>query len=82
MTFKLIELSETKAYKVEAIKMEDGSKFLSVRQMYATKADPGNFKPGRQGMTLPWGDEGLNVLREAGKLMKDPETKFKKLKKE
>lgn len=50
---KLIKVSDTKAYRIEAIRMEKGGeKLISIRQMYATKKDP-TLKPGYQGMTIP-----------------------------
>lgn len=76
MTKKLIELTESSAIHIEAIKIKD-AKMLSIRKMYKTKKDK-DWKPARQGMTLPW-DEAEKVLKKALKLVRDPETKFKKI---
>lgn len=77
MTKKLIEVSETSAINIEAIKMENGTKHLSIRKMYKTKKDP-DWKPAAQGMTLQW-DISEKFLKKALKLVRDPETKFKKI---
>lgn len=76
MTKKLIELTESSAINIEAIKVGD-AKMLSIRKMYKTKKDP-NWKPARQGLTIPF-DEAERVLKKALKLVRDPETKFKKI---
>lgn len=47
---KKITVSPTKAYRVEGLLIK-GEKYVSVRQLYATKKDP-EFKIGRQGITF------------------------------
>lgn len=71
-----IKISDTKAFNIELIRMEKkgqkkGPVFLSIRQMYKTKKDP-EWKPGRQGMTLPIEDgEARRVLKAMVKVLKN-----------
>jgi len=48
---KLIKISATKALRMEGVEIAD-ARFVSIRQMYATKKDP-SFKHGRQGINIP-----------------------------
>jgi hypothetical protein len=77
MTKKIIELTPSAAIQIEAIKMADGNKYLSLRKMFKRKKDT-EWQVGHQGMTLPW-DESEEILKKALKLIFDPETKFRKL---
>lgn len=74
---KLIKLSPTKAYQLEAIDME-GNKCVSIRQMYAKKSEPDNWLPGRSGLSLPW-EYAMEILKSAAEVRKDPHVKFKKI---
>lgn len=47
-----VKISDTKAYQIEGI-TANGVPMVSIRQLYATRKDPGNFKLGRQGVTIP-----------------------------
>lgn len=72
---KLIRVSATKAFRIEAIQVGD-VQGISVRQMYATRTDP-KFKPARQGMFLPIEDDvAVRVLRAAGKMAVSEDTEF------
>lgn len=51
MTAKVIKVSSSKGYRIEAIEIK-GQKMISIRQLYATKNDP-ELKPAKQGITLP-----------------------------
>lgn len=62
---KLIKVSDTKAFRVEGIKI-GGKKMVSIRQMYATKKDP-KFKPARQGVTLALEDKVVQRVFNAVK---------------
>lgn len=70
---KLIRVSDTKGYRIEAIEI-DGNQMISLRQMYATKKDP-KLKPGRQGLTIPL-DKAEQLARIIKKLATDPDTEF------
>lgn len=53
---KLIKVSDSKAYRVSLIRMEEDKEkkvYLSIRQMYRTKKEPDDWKPGYQGLTFP-----------------------------
>jgi hypothetical protein len=80
---KIVKVSETKAYKIEAIEIE-GKKMISIRQLYQTKKDP-NWKAGRNGITIPYDEEGaipLKVIRVIKKMVEDPDLEFTKIKME
>lgn len=68
----LIKTSDTKAYLVEGIEL-GGQELVSIRQMYATRKDP-NFKPARQGVTIPRKD-ALKVAKALRALYKDGDFK-------
>jgi hypothetical protein len=72
---KLIKVSPTKAFRVEAVQVGE-VQGISIRQMYATQKDP-KYKPARQGMFLPIEDSvAERVLRTAGKMAVNPDTEF------
>lgn len=78
---KLIRVSDTKAYRVSIIQMgpnvkgeEKKPKYLSVRQMYCTQKDPGNWKPSYSGMTIPL-DICTRIIKAMISVFKDPEQK-------
>ena len=48
---KLIRVSDTKAYRMEGVEIK-GERYVSIRQMYATKKDPA-LKPSRNGINIP-----------------------------
>jgi hypothetical protein len=48
---KLIRVSDTKAYRTEGVEIK-GDRFVSIRQLYATKKDP-SWKPSRNGVNIP-----------------------------
>jgi Transcriptional Coactivator p15 (PC4) len=48
---KLIKVSPTKAYRMEGVEIK-GERYVSIRQMYATKNDP-QYKHGKQGLNIP-----------------------------
>lgn len=70
---KLVKVSATKAYRIEAIEIGD-AQMISVRQMYATKKDP-KLKPGRQGITIPL-EQAVRVAKWIKQLATDPNTEF------
>lgn len=77
---KLIKISDTKAYRISVIQMGANvkgeakkPKFLSIRQMYATKKDP-TFKHGRQGVTINM-DDTQRVIKAMIAVFKDTDTK-------
>ena len=75
-----IEISATKAFRIELIRMEaKGPVFLSIRQFYATKKDP-EFKPGRQGMTFPIAEgEAKRIIKGMIKTLKNENQRKPKL---
>lgn len=80
---KIVKVSETKAYKVEAIEIE-GKQMISIRQLYQTKKDP-NWKVGRNGITIPYYEGGaipLKLIRVIKKMVEDPDLDFTKIKME
>jgi hypothetical protein len=70
---KLVKVSPTKAYRIEAIQIDD-NQMISIRQMYATKKDP-KLKPGRQGLTIPL-EQAERVAKWIKQLATDPNTEF------
>jgi len=79
---KRIKVSDTKAYRIEAIEI-NGVQGISIRQMYANKAAPNEWKPTRSGMFLPLADDlAVRILRTAGKMATSPDTEFTVLERE
>jgi hypothetical protein len=76
----LIKISETKAYRIELIRMEKkGPVFLSIRQLYKTKKDA-DWRPGRNGLNLPVPDgEAKRVIKGLIKTLKNEDQKKPKL---
>ena len=72
----LVKISDTKAYRVELVRMEKkGPIFLSIRQLYQTKKNPG-WKPGRNGLMLPIAEvdgksEARRVIKALVKTLKN-----------
>ncbi len=80
---KLVKLSANKAYRVSIIQMgrnvkgeERKPKLLSIRQMYTTKKEPDEWKPGRGGITIPMGGFGKRIIRAIIAVFKDPDQKI------
>lgn len=73
----IVEVSENKAYRIESIKIKD-KKYVSVRQMYKTRKEPDNWKPGRQGLTIEV-DDLEAVLKKAKVVGARPDSKFKEV---
>lgn len=72
---KLIRVSSTKAFRIEAVQVGD-VQGINIRQMYATKNDT-TLKPGYQGIFLPMdADIAERVLRAAGKMAVSKNTEF------
>ena len=72
---KLIKVSATKAYRIEAVQVGE-VQGINIRQMYATAKDP-KYKPARQGVFLPIEESvAERVLRTAGKMAVSPDTEF------
>lgn len=79
---KLIQISDTLAWRVEGVKIE-GKKRISLRQMYRKKSevdDDTAWKPGRNGVTLAVkSGEAEKIARTIGKMALNPDTKYKTL---
>lgn len=74
MTKKRFKASETAAFNVEAVEV-NGEHFISIRKMYQTQREPGVWKPGYQGITIPL--KGMVKIADyASKIATDPETEF------
>lgn len=79
---KLIKVSPTKAYRISIIRMADDkekTKYLSIRQMYATAKDP-EYKPGYQGITIPM-DIASRIIKALITVFKDKEAKVEVIQK-
>lgn len=80
---KLIRVSDTKAYRISVIRMEDDkekTRYLSLRQMYKTKKEPDEWKPGFQGITIPM-DIGSRIIKGLIAVYKDKDAKVEVIKK-
>lgn len=74
MTKKRFKASDSVAFNVEAVEV-NGEHFISIRKMYQTKSEPGVWKPGYQGITLPL--KGVAKIADyATRIATDPETDF------
>jgi hypothetical protein len=74
VTKKRFKSSETAAINVEAIEV-NGEQFISIRKLYQTKKEPGVWKPGFQGITIPV--RGMKKIAEfASQIAADPDTEF------
>lgn len=80
---KLIKVSDSKAYRVSLIRMADDKEntvYLSIRQLYKTKKEPDDWKPGYQGITFPLGLVGrvLKAVKKVSEGGDEPEVIKKK----
>lgn len=75
---KTIQVSDTKAFQIQPVESANGQRFIGIRQMYATKNDP-EFKPAKQGVSIPYDDDGRRVLKAIIAYFKAEDVKFKKL---
>ena len=74
MTKKRFKASDTVAFNVEAVEV-NGEHFISIRKMYQTKGEPGVWKPGYQGITIPI--KGMTKIGDyAAMIATDPDTEF------
>lgn len=74
MTKKRFKASDTVAFNVEAVEV-NGEHFISIRKMYQTQKEPGVWKPGFQGITLPL--KGVKKIADyAATIAADPATEF------
>jgi hypothetical protein len=74
MTKKRFKASDTIAFNVEAVEV-NGEQFISIRKMYQTKGEPGVWKPGYQGITIPL--KGVaKISAYATQIANDPDTEF------
>lgn len=49
---KLLKLSDTKAIRMEGVEI-NGTRSVSIRQMYQTKKSEGKWMPARNGINIP-----------------------------
>lgn len=77
---KKIKFSDTKAVQVQTISIK-GQKMISLRQFYATVKDP-TLRPGRQGISIPFDEQGKEILKAMLRAFKDPNTKFTEIESE
>lgn len=74
MTKKRFKASDSVAFNVEAVEV-NGEHFISIRKMYQTKGEPGVWKPGYQGITIPL--KGVGKISDyATQIATDPKTDF------
>lgn len=74
MTKKRFRASNTVAFNVGAVEV-NGENFISIRKMYQTNREPGVWKPGYQGVTIPV--KGIQkIAGYAIQIAEDDETTF------
>jgi len=73
---KILAITPSSGLRIEAIKFEDGSKRISIRQIYKTKKEPDDWKIGRNGITIPFEKAG-RVSAAIKNLVDDPDLNFK-----
>lgn len=74
---KLLKISNTKAFQVQTVELNE-TQSISVRQMYATTKEPDDWKPSRNGILIPYDDDGKTIVKALVKCFKE-EQKFKTL---
>lgn len=80
---KLVKVSDSKAYRISVIRMADDKEkttYLSIRQMYKTKKEPDEWKPGYQGITISM-DIGARIIKALIAVFKDKDAKIEVIKK-
>jgi hypothetical protein len=76
MSRKTIEISDTKAIRVEAVEIK-GEKYVSIRQMYRRKGET-EWNHAKQGINIPL-DGAAGVLKYATKFATSDSTTFSKV---